>query len=55
MEREPQDLDNPHARYYALGLGFLFFGRQDSVEASLVGASVIDHPIKRFMEILMKG
>ena len=55
MEREPQDLDNPHARYYALGLGFLFFGRQDSVEASLVGASVIDHPFKKFMEIIMKG
>lgn len=55
MEREPQDLDNPHARYYALGLGLLYFGKQDIVEASLVGVSVIDHPIKRFMEILMKG
>jgi 26S proteasome regulatory subunit N1 len=55
MEREPQDLDNPHARYYALGLGLLFFGKQDQVEASLMGVSVIDHPIKRFMEILMKG
>mmetsp|Transcript_3749 Transcript_3749/g.4567 ORF Transcript_3749/g.4567 Transcript_3749/m.4567 type:complete len:329 (+) Transcript_3749:787-1773(+) len=55
MEREASDLDNPHARYYALGLGLLYFGRQDSVEASLVGVSVIEHPIKRFMEILMKG
>jgi len=55
MEREPQDLDNPHARYYALSLGLLFFGKQDVVEASLVGVSVIEHPIKRFMEILMKG
>jgi 26S proteasome regulatory subunit N1 len=55
MEREPQDLDNPHARYYALGLGLLFFGQQDIVEASLVGVSVIDHPIKRFMEITMTG
>lgn len=55
MEREPQDLDNAHARYYALGLGLLFFGKQDQVEASLIGVSVIDHPIKRFMEILMKG
>lgn len=55
MEREPQDLDNPHARFYALGLGLLFFGKQDVVEASLVGVSVIEHPIKRFMEIIMKG
>ena len=55
MEREPQDLDNPHARYYALGLGLLYFGRQDDVEASLMGVSVIEHPIARFMTILMKG
>ena len=55
MEREPQDLDNPHARYYALGLGLLFFGKQDIVEASLIGVSVIEHPIKRFMEIIMNG
>lgn len=55
MEREPQDLDNPHARYYALGLGLLYFGQQDVVEASLIGVSVIEHPIKRFMEIFMKG
>lgn len=55
MEREPQDLDNPHARYYALGLGLLFFGKQDIVEASLMGVSVIEHPIKRFMEIIMNG
>lgn len=26
MEREPQDLDSPYARYMALGLGLLFFG-----------------------------
>jgi 26S proteasome regulatory subunit N1 len=55
MEREPQDLDNPHARYFALGMGLLYFGKQDVVEASLVGVSVIDHPIARFMEIFMKG
>lgn len=55
MEREPQDLDNPHARYYALGLGFLYFGKQDVVEASLMGVQVIEHPISRFMEIIMKG
>lgn len=55
MEREPQDLDNPHARYLALGLGLLYFGKQDVVEASLVGVSVIEHPISRFMEIIMKG
>jgi 26S proteasome regulatory subunit N1 len=55
MEREPQDLDSPHARYFALGLGLLYFGKQDVVEASLVGVSVIDHPISKFMEILMKG
>lgn len=55
MEREPQDLDNPHARYYALGLGLLYFGKQEVVEASLMMVSAIDHPIKRFMEIFMKG
>lgn len=55
MEREPQDLDNPHARYLALGLGLLYFGKQDVVEASLIGVSVIEHPISRFMEIIMKG
>jgi len=55
MEREPQDLDNAHARYFALGLGLLYFGKQDAVEASLLGLSVIEHPISRFMEILMKG
>lgn len=55
MEREPQDLDNPHARYYALGLGLLYFGKQEVVDTSLMLIETIEHPIKRFMEIFMKG
>lgn len=55
MERDPSDLDSPHARYLALGLGLLFFGKQDQAEAVQLALSVIDHPIKRYIEILVEG
>lgn len=35
MTRDPSDLNSPYARYFALGLGLLFFGKQDTAQASL--------------------
>ena len=55
MEREAHDLDSPYARYMALGLGLLFFGKQDTAMASLTAVSVIEHPIKQYIEVLVEG
>ena len=55
MERPPHDLNNPHARYMALGLALLYFGKQDVAMASLAAVEVIAHPIRQYIEILIEG
>jgi 26S proteasome regulatory subunit N1 len=55
MTREPSDLNSPYARYIALGLGLLFFGKQDAALASLEAVAVIEHPIKKYIETLTIG
>lgn len=55
MEREAHELDNPHSRYIALGLGLLFLGKQELADASLEALSIIDHPITEFAKIVLEG
>lgn len=41
MERDAAQLEKPFARYYALALGLLFLGKQDTAEATLLATGAI--------------
>ena len=55
MERGEIDLNSPYTKFLALGLGLLFFGKQDDAMASLEFLKVIEHPIREYIEILLEG
>ena len=45
MEMEPEQLKSPWTKFYVLGLGLLFFGKQDASDAIIETLKAIDHPI----------
>ena len=55
MTRDKNDLNSPYASYIALALGLLFFGQQDDTQAILMVVSSIDHPIRKYIEVLVTG
>jgi 26S proteasome regulatory subunit N1 len=50
MERESKDLDEPVARFFAVGLGILFIGQQESADATLAATGIIEN--KNFADFL---
>ena len=51
MEKEAADLESPHARLLALGLGLLFLGQQNKSEAMIMVAEVL--PDKKYADFLV--
>lgn len=50
MEKEEKDLENPHTRIFALGLGLLFLGKQDLADAIIQAAGTL--PNKGYADFL---
>ena len=53
MERSEEQLNEPFAKYFGVGLALLFMGQQNKCEASLEAIQLIEHPIKKFVEIIV--
>lgn len=54
MERSSTELDDSCARFLSIGLGLLYLGKGESSEAIVEALSVIEHPIKKFTEIVVQ-
>jgi 26S proteasome regulatory subunit N1 len=53
MEMEPEQLKSPWTKLYVLGLGLLFFGKQDASDAIVETLKAIDHPIAHEAIVLL--
>ena len=53
MEREESQLNEHFAKYFGVGLALLFMGQQNKCEATLEALQLIEHPIKKFIEIMI--
>jgi 26S proteasome regulatory subunit N1 len=54
MESSDAELDSSCARFLALGLGLLYLGRQERVEAMLEAAKTIDHKMSKYLAITLE-
>ncbi|KAG1670671.1 hypothetical protein FOA52_010946 [Chlamydomonas sp. UWO 241] len=55
MCRSEADLASPFAKYLCLGLGFLFLGKQDVVEATLEVAKTLNETISQFCQVTLES
>lgn len=53
MERSEEQLNEPFAKYFGVGLALLFMGQQNKCDASLEALQLIEHPIRKFIEIIV--
>ena len=53
MERTEEQLNQPAAPYFGIGLALLYMGQQNKCEATLDTIGMIEHPIKKFMEVMI--
>jgi 26S proteasome regulatory subunit N1 len=53
MERSEVQLNTHTARYFGVGLAILFMGQQNKCEAILEAIKLIEHPIKKFIQIMV--
>jgi len=51
LDRSETDLKDSTVRLMALGFGLLFLNRGSDVEPALIALSVIEHPIKKYLEL----
>ncbi|GAB9463320.1 26S proteasome non-atpase regulatory subunit 2 [Globisporangium polare] len=54
MESSDTELDASCSRFLALGLGLLYLGRQERVEAMLEAAKTIEHKISKYLAITLE-
>ncbi|KUF87302.1 26S proteasome non-ATPase regulatory subunit 2 B [Phytophthora nicotianae] len=54
MESSDAELDSSCARFLALGLGLLYLGRQERVEAMLEAAKTIEHKMSKYLAITLE-
>ena len=55
MERDEGQLNSHFSKYFGIGLALLFMGQQNKCEATLETIGMIEHPIKKFIEIMVLG
>ena len=55
MQRDEAQLSSPSSRYFGIGLALLYMGQQNKCEATLETIGMIEHPIKKFIEIMVLG
>ncbi|KZT61679.1 26S proteasome regulatory complex, non-ATPase subcomplex, Rpn1 subunit [Calocera cornea HHB12733] len=53
MERDPAQLTDKWSRFMALGLAFLYLGRQEAADATIETLRAIDHPLAKQAQILV--
>lgn len=53
MEREEAQLNEHFAKYFGVGLALLFMGQQNKCEATLEALQLVEHPIRKFIEIMI--
>lgn len=53
MERTEDQLNQPAAKYFGIGLALLYMGQQNKCEPTLETIGMIEHPIKKFMEVMI--
>jgi len=55
MERTETQLSTQTAKYFGIGLALLFMGQQNKCEATLEAINLIEHPIKKFIQIMVSS
>merc|ERR1719199_2207244 len=57
LERQAVDgaLDGTWAHFFTVGLGLLFLGQQDQVEATLAALDAITHPVGKYAKLTVEG
>ena len=53
MERSEEQLNSHTARYFGIGLALLYMGQQNKSEPTLEAINMIEHPIKKFIQIMI--
>lgn len=54
MESTDAELNSSCARFLALGLGLLYLGRQERVDAMLEAAKTIEHPMSKYIAVTLE-
>jgi len=57
LERQAVEgaLDGTWPHFFAVGLGLIYFGQQDAVEATLLAMDAITHPVGKFAKLTVEG
>lgn len=55
MERKEEHLNSHWAKLFGVGLGLLFMGQQAKCEPVMETLSFIEHPIKKYFEIIVES
>ena len=53
VDRSPEELETPHARYIVLGLGLIFLGRQQAAEVAVEAMVVLPEAFQKFAKMLL--
>ncbi|KAK9167763.1 hypothetical protein Scep_002954 [Stephania cephalantha] len=53
MERSESELDEPLCRFLVLGLGLLYLGKQESVEATAEVSKTFDEKIRKYCDMIL--
>lgn len=53
MERDEAQLNEHFAKFFGVGLALLFMGQQNKCEATLEALQLIEHPIRKFIEVMV--
>lgn len=53
MDRSEEQLNSHFAKYFGIGMALLYMGQQNKCEATLEALSMIEHPLKKFIEIIV--
>ncbi len=48
-----EQMNRPEAKWFGIGLALLYMGQQTKCQATLQTIGMIDHPIKKFIEIML--
>lgn len=53
LDRDEAQLNEHFAKYFGVGLGLLFMGQQNKCDATLEALGMIEHPIRKYIEIMV--
>jgi|JI9StandDraft_1071089.scaffolds.fasta_scaffold209924_1 26S proteasome regulatory subunit N1 len=53
LDRDEAQLNEHFAKYFGVGLGLLFMGQQNKCDATLEALGMVEHPIRKYIEIMV--